>query len=306
MPHPIIVPLDASPLAEHALVPAVGIAARIGAPLHLVRARDHDSPDDGDGALGDDEYLQDLARRLHGEIAPHRLTLAELSGTAADSVAAYAKRVNAWLVVMASRRHDGIHENVFSSVTDRVIRVAGLPVLVCGPETTPVERESAWQCRRILVPLDGSAKARQVVRPAANIARAFGARITLLRVFPEPAHTVGWPAVPFSREQDAILEQAEGLAQLQDLAALLHDAGIDADARVLRSPLPVAEALAGAAFDYGADLIAISTRGRGVAARLAFGSVAHDLVRQVLTPMLVLGPGDLPAGEPFSLDLDAG
>ena len=293
MSKPIIVPLDGSPLAEHALVPAVTIARRLSAPLHLIRVRESDSAEvdaDADTLPWDAGYLQDLRSRLEGEVDRDLLTTSELQGPVADTVITYARDASAGLIAMATRRHDGLHHTVFSSVTDKVVRHAGIPVLVCGPETTAVERPDPWECDRILVPLDGSAPSRQIVKHVGELAPGLNARVTLVRVLPQLADTVGWSAVPFNRDELAESDREAAAADLDATARELRNAGAIVDTRVVHTMLSTADAITNEAVDAGADIIALATRGRGPAKRFAFGSVAHELTKSVVAPLLLLTP----------------
>src|SRR5688500_9496690 len=101
---PIVVPLDGSALAEHALVPAVTSAKRLNTGLHLIRVRESDSADhrgDANAMEWDDAYLHDLSARLDPEISGDLLTVKELQGPVSNTVIAYAHDVGARMIVMA-------------------------------------------------------------------------------------------------------------------------------------------------------------------------------------------------------------
>lgn len=298
MLRPVIVPLDGSALAEHALVPAVTIAKSLDAKLHLIRVRE-----DAEAIDRDEAYLSELSSRLEAEVGSEKLTLAKLEGSISEAIIEYAQTTGAWMIVMASRRHDGLHRTLLSSVTDKVIREAGLPVLVTGPETASVERSAAWECNRILIPLDGSTLSRQIIHHAANLAHGFKADVTLLHVLRESANIVAWSETPLDREPEETLAQQRATAELERVAQVLRDAGVSVDVRVLRTTVSTAETIANEALDSGADLIALTTRGNGLAKRLVFGSVAHELIERVVSPILVLNPDESRDSQVFVVDL---
>jgi nucleotide-binding universal stress UspA family protein len=165
-----------------------------------------------------------------------------------------------------------------------------------GPDITPVQRHTVWLCRRIMIPLDGSAIARQIVYPTVDLARGLGARITLLSVLPAMSLTVGWPAVPFGGSLEPTARQHDAITQLENVAQLLRSARVSVDTRVVQTAQPTHDAILNEAADTHADLIALATRGHGVAKRLAFGSVAHELIKRAAAPMLVLSPPHTGAG----------
>ena len=295
MRKPIVVPLDGSPRAEHALVPVVALARVINCDVHLLHVR-------AEAAAGMTEvvdgYLQAVAHRLEDEYGGGRIITAQRGGPVAKSIVQYARKVNAALIVMATRHQDGMQQSVLASVAARVARRAAMPVLLTGLETTPVQRGEQWTCRRILVPLDGSERAQQIVAPVTALAAAFRARITLLRVIPVVALDIGYPSVPLAAPLETIAMQQEAMAQVEAVAQRLRAQGVSADTRVVRTVAPVAEAITNEAIDTHADLVAIATRGHGMARRLAYGSVAHELVKRGDFPLLILSPRE--AGEQSS------
>jgi nucleotide-binding universal stress UspA family protein len=58
----------------------------------------------------------------------------------------------------------------------------------------------------------------------------------------------------------------------------------------------VADALVDYADDIAADLVVMTTHGRGGLSRLWLGSVAEDVIREVTKPVLLVRPGESPAG----------
>ncbi len=303
----LVVPLDGSPLAEHALVPAVSIARRLGADVHLIYVREPgestllppflplmyaavDVAAPADSVPADSAYLQAISERIRSETGGGQIVTTHPEGSAPNTIIDYARDVRAALIVMATRRHDGTHRKVISSVADKVARRAGIPVLMVGPETAPVRRAAAWDCERILIPLDGSTIAREIVVPAAALATQFGARVTLLTILSTEPHATGWLAMPTG----ATIEDAEqeAVTQMDNAARALRRLGLNVDTRIIRTDRPTAEAIISEAMDTSTDVIAIATRGHGFAKRFAFGSVAQQLVDHALVPTLVLSPSE--------------
>lgn len=306
MSKPIIVPLDGSPLAENALVPAVSLARALRAPVHLIRIRNAEpSPfsypllpavavtaEPSEIITAGEAYLRAIAMRVEDEIDGSPVTVRELAGSPSKTIIDYARGVGASTIVMATRRHDGRDRVVLSSVADAVARRAGIPVLLTGPETTPIRRLTDWACKRILIPVDESRLARRIILPALQLAQGFNARITLLHVLPASHVSAGYSATPFGVGLEPIGNQRSALHRLEEIAQVLRSGGISVDTRVVQTALPTADAVMNEAVDTHAELIALATRGHGVARRFAFGSVAHELVKRAQLPMLVLAPLD--------------
>jgi len=141
--------------------------------------------------------------------------------------------------------------------------------------------------KRIVVPLDASPVAESVLPVVADLARAGGASIRLLRVEPLPDNCVGSDGrvIAYADQEMARLE-AEGLDYLGTVAARLG--GIPVESRV-RFGDPLDEILKEAdAFD--ADLIAVTTAGRSGVGRAVLGSVADRVFRKAGAPVLLYRP----------------
>ena len=201
---------------------------------------------------------------------------AVLSETVADSIIKRAQDGKADLVVMATHGYGLLHRFGAGSVADELIRRADVPVLLARrAETAPaIFPEPALD--NILIPLDGSDLAEQVLGPALELARLMEARCTLLRVV-EPR---------FASHHSA----PKAAAYLEHVAARVREQRVSAEARVVFAR-DVAEAILAEAATQGSDLIAMATHARGGLARLFWGSVADRLVRAAASPVLVCPDG---------------
>jgi nucleotide-binding universal stress UspA family protein len=145
--------------------------------------------------------------------------------------------------------------------------------------------------RSILIPLDGSPFAEQAIPLARAIARRAGARLDLVRAhvlyaLTQPAASWG----PYDPVQDAEWKQQEE-AYLEGLAGRLTGVGRVTCAVV--SGL-AADAVLERARARAADLIVMTTHGRGPVSRFFLGSVADELVRRAPAPVLLIRPGAVP------------
>ena len=141
--------------------------------------------------------------------------------------------------------------------------------------------------KRIVVPLDASRVAESVLPVVADLARAGGGSIRLLRVEPLPDNCVDADGrvVAYADQEMARLE-AEGFDYLRTVAARLGGIPIES---CVRFGDPLTEILKEAdAFD--ADLIAVTTAGRSGLGRTVLGSVAERVFRKAETPVLLYRP----------------
>ncbi len=159
--------------------------------------------------------------------------------------------------------------------------------------------------RSIMVPLDGSAFGEQVLPLAAGLARRTGARLELVHVHASVETGTGEgvlvPVAAMDR-WDGEVRQAERL-YLSDAAhrVLEHD---ELEPHVALVAGRIVDALEAHAAGIGADLVIMSTHGRGGLARAWLGSVADGLLRRLSVALLLVKPREGaagPAGErPFS------
>lgn len=149
--------------------------------------------------------------------------------------------------------------------------------------------------KKILVCLDGSKLAEQVLPYAAEVAQAFKARLVLFTALPAPVIVApgipGIAPVPVETDAmvaDAIKGQAEAESYLECLVNQIKKDGIAAEKVVLiGSP---GQTIIDYAQKQGIGLIAIATHGRGGLERAVMGSVADYLLRRSAIPILVVRP----------------
>jgi nucleotide-binding universal stress UspA family protein len=131
--------------------------------------------------------------------------------------------------------------------------------------------------KTILVPLDGSKLAEQALPLARAIARGARAKLRLVRVHRPAGHVV-------SRHPrtDAGVDEA----YLKALAAAAGD--VPTETAVLDGP--IAATLCQHAHDVKANLMVMTTHGRGPLSRFWLGSTTDDLVRNTPVPLLIYHP----------------
>jgi nucleotide-binding universal stress UspA family protein len=298
----LLVPLDQSPFAEQALPLALSIARRAGARLDLVAVHalyaledphaawcrfDHDR--DAECKRQELLYLDAAAQRVTS-LAPVQVTAEVLPGssalpeTVAESLLDRARVSKTDLIVMATHGRAPLSRFVLGSVADELIRRASMPVLLVRPNGPPPEILPGPTLDSILIPLDGSPLAQQVLGPALDLAYLMRARCILLRVV-EP-HSAGHQGA------NGLPEKAEAEIDLRRVAARLREQGLHVRTRLIAAQR-AANAILEEAEAEGSNLIALATHGRGGLNRLLMGSVADRLVRLAACPVLVYRPTSL-------------
>ena len=127
----ILVPLDGSKFAEHALPPALGIAQRAGASVRVALIHTPVTGLYGGAELATDpsldylvrdsqkEYLIDVLKRL-SSVTPVRVTSTLLEGPIADALHEYAVASQIDLIIMATHARGPFSRFWLGSVADRL------------------------------------------------------------------------------------------------------------------------------------------------------------------------------------------
>ena len=202
----------------------------------------------------------------------------------ADSILERARTGKADLIVMTTHGRGPLSRFGLGSVADELIRRAPMPVLLVRPSEKAPGIIPEPVLDNILIPLDGSALAEQVLEPALELARLMEARCSLLRVVESRSSPGdGTPGGP--------PEKAQAEAYLEHVAGRLREQGLQVRTRVVVAR-HAAEAILEEAEAQASNLIALATHGRGGLKRLLLGSVADKLVRGATSPVLVYRPTD--------------
>ncbi len=146
---------------------------------------------------------------------------------------------------------------------------------------------------RIVVGLDGSEFAEQVLPHVAALATKFGSVVTLLRATTIDRTLVHLPADRMPEGVPA--NQAITMAEAERYAATTYLASVarqmsDQSFTVEYEAVPgsAAEVIVGSAGRLGADLIAMTTHGAGGLNRVVFGSVAGAVLHKAPCPILLV------------------
>ena len=297
----IMVPTDCSGFDREAIRVALRLAERSEAKLHLVRV----SASNAFMAMaGSTDVLALASEALQQEIDTE---LAELYALAAecriistadvtasleqgpipDALAGYAKRHDVELVVISTHGRSGFARLSMGSVTDSLIRATKIPVLVVKPPRSYLNPQVAGTLRRIVVPLDGSALAEQILPRVVTLAELEDSELTLLYVLKPQTYAqeqIQDPMLPWWEKDIASAE-----AYLFPMAANLRRRGLAVSSDIVIGE-NVAEKIAEFARTEKADLIAIATHGRGGLSRLIHGSVADALTKSAHTSVFVFHP----------------
>jgi nucleotide-binding universal stress UspA family protein len=184
------------------------------------------------------------------------------------------------LLIAGSRGLDPVRRVLVGSVSEDLVHHATNPVLVVRGGAW------AWPVRRVVVGMDFSAEARAAGELASVIGSHYGARVTLVRAYPEIVH---WTELQQDRR-----ETYERLIQnlLESEKRTLEHSSAELGELLGRPPgveVSVGDptaAILRAAGDEESTLIAVGSRGLGAAGRARLGSISTKVLRAARGPVL--------------------
>jgi nucleotide-binding universal stress UspA family protein len=296
----IMAPVDLSPMENPAISVATRLAREFDATLHLVRAvappviiqpiPPMKAFEITEQALAEEHEasrrkLEALGAEVEKE-AGVRVQTTLKDGRVTQTLRDHAVEIGADVIVMASHSRGGLKRLNLGSVTDYLIRNTHIPVLVVKPDV-PLFDEAAEVTARIVVPLDGSEMAQEILPQVVALASALKATVTLLQVLTPQTYSqkrIVQPGLPW---WDADIAAAD--AYLSGQAEFIAASGVTVTTDVtLNTDVPAA------ILDYAirnkASCLAVATNGVGGIRRFVFGTVADELTRKSPISLLVFHP----------------
>ncbi len=299
MPSTVLVPVDGSNFAEHALPYALTIARQAGASLHLALVH---VPAEAVGPTYplseeiqahyeeqrtfESEYLEGLVERL----APSGVTPlpALLSGRVTQALEDYVDEQSIDLVVMTTHGRGGLQRAWLGSTADSLIRHCMIPILLVRPseDTREIGPDRVPKLMRVVIALDGSETSEVALKDALALRVTDGARLHLVHVL-QPAVASASPYLPHTIQlthDEMSAREAHMKRYLDRIADGIEGHDCEIHVEVDYHPAP---AVLDLAERVDADLIVLGTHGRGGLRRLILGSVADKVIRGTDRPVLV-------------------
>jgi nucleotide-binding universal stress UspA family protein len=210
-------------------------------------------------------------------------------GDVVELVLRKAKDLGADLVVMGTHGRRGFSRLILGSVTERVLRQSGSPVLSISP-TAPKPEPSGGPFRRILCPVDFSPSSLAGLELAVALRQGEGDLVVV--------HIVEFYLPPGLGESVAFditglreRHRSEGRARLEAVLPPESRAHIRLETVLLESGSPYREVLKTAEREKS-DLIVMGVAGRSSADMAFFGSTTNHVVREARCPVLTVRAPD--------------
>ena len=302
----ILTPLDGSDVSEQVLPYARELASRLSLPTALLMAIEQEHPSiglylnpelhshetDTHRAGHAQQYLDSVASRMSGA-GVTTSTVVPRGEPAATIVEEAGKDPNT-LIAMASHGRSGLARWWMGSVADKVLHTADNPLLIIRSQSQPAgSRVNSPE--RLIVPVDGSEVAEEVLPHVAYLASALQIPVDLVQVTISEteyyqAMSMGLRVLPptlpsFQTFSDRV--EGEARAYVADVRARLTQLGVsDVEERLVQgSP---AESICDLVTAHPNSLVAMTTHGRSGVGRMILGSVAERVVRQSGGPVLLV------------------
>lgn len=304
----IVVPLDGSTFGDRALPMAVALARRSDATLHLVHV--HEPSVHISGAPAPDPRFEEAAERRQltrtSELADllareSGLTVRAtcLHGEVAATLETYVAERGVDLVVMTTHGRGGLSRAWLGSVADALARRSAVPLLLIRPDTLGAPGPHEPLFHRVLVPLDGSPRADEVLTLAAALGTPGETEYHLLTVVspraaagPVPDLAVVLARGDFAEQLEE--ERARAASHLARLADSFREIGARISTHITVHG-QAARVILEFVREHSIDLVVLSTRVRTATERFLIGSIADKVLRGAEVPVLLCGPRVAPA-----------
>ena len=280
----IMIATDFSERSDRALRRATLLAKEAGASLTIVHVVDDDRPrrfvehdrKDAETLLRE---LEATVQRVDGLACEVRVILAD---PFAGIVQAVAEAVPDLLVIGPHRRQ--ILKDAFVGTTaERTIRAAACPVLM-------VNAAPVGSYHHVLQATDLSDGSRDAMQRFSGLSISAHAGHSILHVFDAPALRLAMAHSMARDDQEEYLEDERATAK-RALSHFLASSGIsDVEQLVRHDETTTANEILNVANELKADLIVVSTRGKGSLARMVLGSVAEKVLRSSRVDVLAIPP----------------
>jgi nucleotide-binding universal stress UspA family protein len=292
----IIVPLDASPIAEGILPYVRTLARSFQVPIELLHVITPDVVD----SLSDPAHRRyavdvedDLRRHGLAYLRPVAASLPKTSrvecvvriGDATEMITAEAKP--GMLVAMATHGRSGVQRWLLGSVTEKVVHSVRSHLLLARGGHKAQFGETLLTSA--VVPLDGSALAESILPSVAMLAKMMALRVILLRACSVP--NAFYATKEYVPNMGEFIERvkADARAYLETKAVSLRAQGVTTELSTVLAEGDGAAEIIDFARETPNNLVAMSTHGRSGARRL-LGSVTDRVVRHSWDPVLIVPP----------------
>jgi nucleotide-binding universal stress UspA family protein len=290
----ILVPLDGSRTAEHALVYLKAFKAMGDCSVRLLSVADvtedfHHQHEE-EALERESNLLSTYLREVARDVKEHAAVNVEqkvVRGVPPVLIAEEAEAFGADLVILSTHGRTGIARWRLGSVADKVVRGLHCNTLLVGPSSS---QDEVWidtgieePFKQVMVPLDGSDLGNAALPVATQIAEVFGSTLHLVHVVSMINGGSFYEGAYVPDYTEALLDG--GAQQLQIAAAKLKPEQPCETKVLLGDPASQLEAYVK---ERNIDLVVMTSHGRSGVLRTALGSVADRMLAGAAAPVLMV------------------
>ena len=298
---PILIPLDGSQLAECVLPHVIGFARSFGAEITLLRMLEKNQASASaqvfdllnwqinktKAAL----YLEKTRARI--QESGLRVRTAVLEGLVAEGITEYTQNQGVKLIILSSHGHTGLTQWGISSITQKIILSAPTSVLIVRAHQSDIqtgELSAIPLYRRILVPLDGSQRAENVLPIITQLAHFHEAQIHIVHVVKRPEMA---RQMPPAREDIDLSDQVvarnreEAEHYLEQVSSRFSLEGIAVQSHLVTSDNVAAE-LHRVVDQECIDMVTLSAHGYSGNHQWPYGGMVNNFIMYSKVPLLIV------------------
>lgn len=268
----ILVAIDFSRNAEHALEYAVLFANKLNACIHLIWVDNtliEESVIDiieGETRIEKRAYMNTIIKKFQPQIKCGEIQVLLRKGRVYQEISKAAKQIKADMIFAGTHGVSGYEQYWIGSNANRIVSQAPCPVV-----TIRSEYDLKDQIKKILLPLDSSLETKQKLPFAAELAKSFNATIHLLKVFNTPLSVI-------RKRIDKYGQDAEVCLKEKKVKFVTEELEVD----------NVAASIIKYSREHKIDLISIMTDQDTTTAKKFLGPYAQQLINNSEIPVLSL------------------
>jgi nucleotide-binding universal stress UspA family protein len=303
--NPILVPLDGSQLAECVIPHVAAMARSFEAEITLLRMLEKNQ--NGTPAQLFDLlnwqinktkaalYLEKTKARM--QESGLRVRTVVLDGLVAEGITDYAQKQGMKLIILSSHGHSGLTQWGISSIAQKIILSAPTSLLIVRAQQgrdRPGELSEAPVYQHILVPLDGSQRAENVLPIITQLAHFHKPQVHLVQVVETPEMARQMPPTPEDVDlaaQVVARNREEAGHYLEEVKARSYLEGIDVHTHLVTSD-NAAATLHQMGEQEHIDLVTLSAHGYTGNHQWPYGSMVNNFILYGKAPLLIVQ--DLP------------
>jgi nucleotide-binding universal stress UspA family protein len=225
-----------------------------------------------------------------------------LRGVAVDAIVHAINEMDMDLLAITNQGRSGLKKALYGSVSAALLNCAPCPILVGNPHVQSDLKTN----NRILVPVDGSKEAEQILPHVQHIAQMYEAKIILLRVVRSANHKAAFVNLDKEIKEEIVPEHLlSQLGKHQELDRIkkakdyllnwrnqFQEHGYEVEVNLLYGR-PI-DSIIAVAEKSNADLIAMTSQAKAGLEQFLYGSVASGLLNRLARPMLIVHTSEVP------------